>query len=446
MKLSFTKLLCRAGMIALAFGSGAGQAQMTGSKAISGTYVDVVQARKNLAAGLPLVANTRQIVSQSTTASAPQISSSEAQTSAAAGLPLWTFRFGSPRDGKHHVGAMVGSNPFTNPQSTAVPANIIPVVLHIHSAATAIDPLSGAITTVPGDFWVNPMAADHVCLKAPNNVPLILLHQSPIFQPTNFSFGGVAVGNTQYIDAFQRANFWNANSSVEGSYHVLLSPVNTLEPLVLDVPASEGMAMPSSLVQAFIGAPSSCGTLFYLDINWFDAIVNDQVLPALTQEGVVGPANLPIFFFYNTVTGNPIYGFFYCCVGGYHSSSGIPTPTQTYAVTDYDTTGLFSTAFADTAVISHELGEWVNDPFGINQVAAWGGTGQVSGCQGNLEVGDPLTGTTLAPLTMPNGYAYDLQELAFFSWFAGGRSIGVNGWYSNNGTFSSDAGTPCLLY
>ena len=70
-------------------------------------------------------------------------------------------------------------------------------------------------------------------------------------------------------------------------------------------------------------------------------------------------------------------------------------------------------------------------------------TGQVGSCQENLEVGDPLTGTTVAPVLMPNGFTYNLQEMAFFSWFFGGPSIGVNGWYSNNGTFTTDAGPVC---
>jgi hypothetical protein len=44
---------------------------------------------------------------------------------------------------------------------------------------------------------------------------------------------------------------------------------------------------------------------------------------------------------------------------------------------------------------------------------------------------------------MPNGFTYHLQELAFFSWFYGAPSIGIHGWYSNNDTFTGDAGPPC---
>jgi hypothetical protein len=40
-------------------------------------------------------------------------------------------------------------------------------------------------------------------------------------------------------------------------------------------------------------------------------------------------------------------------------------------------------------------------------------------------------------------FTYNLQELAFFSWFYGAPTLGLNGWFSNNGTFLTDAGPPC---
>ncbi len=70
-------------------------------------------------------------------------------------------------------------------------------------------------------------------------------------------------------------------------------------------------------------------------------------------------------------------------------------------------------------------------------VLAWGNIGQVSGCQGNLEVGDPRTGTNF-PAATANGFTYHLQELAFFSWFFHqSPSWGAGGKYSNNGTFTT---------
>lgn len=124
-------------------------------------------------------------------------------------------------------------------------------------------------------------------------------------------------------------------------------------------------------------------------------------------------------------------------------------PTQTYSPAEFDTSGFFTfdASPLDTAILSHEVNEWVNDPLGGvngNPTPPWGHVGQVGFCQYNTEVGDPLSGTLLPTIKMLNGYSYHLQELAFFSWFFGKPSIGVNGWFSNNNTFLSDAGPPCF--
>ncbi len=42
--------------------------------------------------------------------------------------------------------------------------------------------------------------------------------------------------------------------------------------------------------------------------------------------------------------------------------------------------------------MAYEVTEWANDPYVNNATPAWGGIGQVGGCQGNFEVGDALTG------------------------------------------------------
>ncbi len=91
-------------------------------------------------------------------------------------------------------------------------------------------------------------------------------------------------------------------------------------------------------------------------------------------------------------------------------------------------------------IAAHEVGEWMDDPFGNNPTPAWGHTGQVSGCQNNLEVGDPLSANNIPPVKGANGFTYHLQELAFFSWFYGAPSIAVNNWFSDNNTFTTDAG------
>jgi len=85
----------------------------------------------------------------------------------------------------------------------------------------------------------------------------------------------------------------------------------------------------------------------------------------------------------------------------------------------------------------------MNDPYDVNPTPAWGHVGQVSGCQNNLEVGDPLTHTHTSSIVGKNGFTYHLQELAFYSWFYGAPSVAIHGWFSDNATFMSDAGPPC---
>jgi hypothetical protein len=356
-------------------------------------------------------------------------------------VPVWTYTVrNAGRDGLNHVGALVGTNPFMGKMTSRIPVVIVPMIVTTHTIATGLT--AGTFTpTVPGDVTQNSGAAQTTCLTAPNNVPSTLIDQSPIFQNAPFTFGGVYMGNTQYIDAVQRAEFYRALGNDPDNYHVLFSPVRIIAPVKVDVPANEGLAtdVPGDAASTIFG---TCGTVQFLDINWFDSYINGTILPQLAKQGI-GPGTIPIFFLYNTNLASPVTDLNSCCVLGYHSSAGEPRPKQLYAVAETDVSGLFPIGIENTAVLAHELGELVNDPYGDNEVPPWGHTGQVAGCQENLEVGDPLTGTPMPPVTMPNGFTYQLQELAFFSWFYGGQSLGVNGWYSSNGTFTSDAGPVC---
>jgi hypothetical protein len=406
------------------------------TKGISTTFVPILEARKAIQSGTTLAAK-RSVVNVSTSSPTAQVTSTE-DFGGASTLPLWTFDAYSSRDGRKHHGAMVGTSPFSNPGTARVPTKVIPVVLKIHSIGTGID-ANGNITTVPGNVTVNPNSADNTCFAAPNNVPTKLFLQSPLIQPAPFSIGPTYVGTTQYVDAFMRGNFYNALGHKLDSYHLLLDPVNTLDAVVIDVPAVQGLAITDP---NFFGSPPICTPFVIIDINWFDDYLNDRLLNDMQDQGV-NPTTLPVFFLYNTVMSAPANSLGNCCVLGYHSYGGFPTPAQTYSVGDFDSSGAFGPGTENTDVLAHELDEWANDPYGINLVPPWGGVGQVSGCQANLEVGDPLSGTNFPPVTMPNGFTYNLQELAFFSWFLGAPSIAVNGWYSDNNTFTTDAGTPC---
>lgn len=125
----------------------------------------------------------------------------------------------------------------------------------------------------------------------------------------------------------------------------------------------------------------------------------------------------------------------------YHSFFGTPQGKITYAAAQL---GLaFPGDVVNIGPMSHEFAEWLDDPYIDNATPPWGNIGQVTGCQPILEVGDPLTGTFLPLIKMPNGISYQPQETAFFSWFFDQvPSLGFNGWYSSGGTFKKPA-APC---
>jgi len=126
-----------------------------------------------------------------------------------------------------------------------------------------------------------------------------------------------------------------------------------------------------------------------------------------------------------------------CCVLGFHNSTST-TGGQTYGIAMYDNSKAFGSQSRDISAMSHEVGEWQNDPSTVNPTPAWGNIGQVQGCQNNLEVGDPLSGTNFTDTV--GGFTYHPQELAFFAWFYHqSPGAGVHGWYSDQGTFKIPA-------
>jgi len=344
-------------------------------------------------------------------------------------LPNYSYSVVSPIDGKTYTGQILGANPTTRPaHPVVIPEVIIPVRLVFQYSSTV-------------SYIFDPTAADPGCIGV-GHTALGLTEQSPLFNDVAYKLGATTVGNTQYIDAFMRGNFWGDVSATGATYHTLLGI--TPMPLQTVTIASANTGTTNGSVLGFSGL---CGTntgnvnppnaLGVVNINDWDPIARKII----TNLGIT-PNTFVFFLFYNAVlsdgssdvTGN-------CCILGYHDING----TQTYGTGEFE--GRNQTLFtgvADTSVLAHEHGEWINDPTGGNLTPAWGNIGQVVGCQNNYEVGDPLSGTLMPAVKMPNGFTYHLQELAFFDWFYRVTpSIGVNGHDSLNGTFIADAGAVC---
>jgi hypothetical protein len=261
-------------------------------------------------------------------------------------------------------------------------------------------PTSGTSTTIP--VFIIPVKLQYVTTKGTQSFsPQVKLSNgqtaiqnivaSPIFQTgVDFTSNGIDLGSTQYIDAFQRGNFWSEVSLATG-YHLLLGTPKVQPTLTLTVPTADGKVGTEFGVRVGLA-----------DINWFDA----QLQAYITKTTAIVPNSLPIFVTYDaylTEGGG-------CCVGGYHNSYGSVSAPQAYAHFTYiNHPGAFS---QDVSALSHETAEWADDPLVVNT------SGNQVSC-GILEVGDPEEGFTNYggfPYTL-NGFTYNLQDLTYLPYF-----------------------------
>jgi hypothetical protein len=213
-------------------------------------------------------------------------------------LPTWNGSF--TYSGVNYSYNMVGTAPSSG-SSTTVAVEIIPtkiVITNRNGSKTTFDP-------------------SHVFSNGKTVVQNTVA--SPIFDSTTtYKQGGVNVGTTQYIDAFQRANFWGTVQTNSG-YHLLLGGPTVLAEQTLSPTTRYGK----------VGSPFGFQA-GEVNINWFDA----QLQTIMRNLGIQ-PNTFPIFLTYDvylTQSGS-------CCIGGYHSA----TSGQSYAHATYvDVVGQFA--------------------------------------------------------------------------------------------------------
>jgi hypothetical protein len=319
------------------------------------------------------------------------------QAASGATIPMSLYPFASTKDKTLRIISIVGADPI-GPVAKTIDVVVIPVKIFI--GADVFDP------TAPNSCDGGVSA-------------LTRFKQSPLVVATKQVFNGVNVGSYQYINGFMRAEFWKV---IGGSPNYSNTLKFKYAPEMALVPG------PSFSITNGTG----CSKLGVINGKFLDDTVNLWI-PLLQGTGVISPTKLAVFLLNNVVQSSAVPpSIKKCCTYGYHGAVG--TPVQTYSPMDYDTTGRIP---KDVSVPAHEFGEWMNDPLGKNATPKWGHIGQVSGCQGNFEVGDPLTGTNMPTIKL-SGHDYHVQELAFFSWYYNADttpSVGAGGKFSGNGTF-----------
>ena len=160
----------------------------------------------------------------------------------------------------------------------------------------------------------------------------------------------------------------------------------------------------------------------HVDWTWVDPLARG-LLTTYFQ-----PDELTIFLMYGVQTYNWKNLGASHTVGGWHLSDPGPLGTMTYIVSNLTDGG-------DVATLSHELGEWLDDPFANNKVPAWTGE-SITGCSSTLEVGDPVNGVSFTKNL--SGMTYRPQDLVFLSWFARrSPSTSINQWYTFRNTLTS---------
>ena len=289
-------------------------------------------------------------------------------------IPFWKRTFQS--NGVTYTASIVGSDPTLGAATTIVPNEIIPVILTFSDGASTDGTPAAAIVAA-----------------------------SPIYVKTKFKYE-----KAQFGDAVLREEF--ASIITTQPYDVLLAPP-TIEPAItIAVPASEGYAnMHNGDVEGFVDS-----AYFLQNAEW----------NTIVQLGLP-PTALALFVTTRTQLIEPDGR---CCYFGFHKSFVVKTPTgkMTY------TTAWASALPGEVTMVSHEVDEWLNDPFDDNIVPAWVNPRTMSCDSDKLEVGDPLVNTSFHQ----NGY--QLQDVAFYSWFSRDNpSIALNGLYDFLGRLTAPA-------
>ena len=324
-----------------------------------------------------------------------------AARSYAAGIPTWTEDFVSPKDGISYPIQMIGADPtFNGARRRHIAVNIVPLVI-VLADGTTFDP-----------------NAPDPCANNSDIVSLVM--ESPLFQTYVFTVNGVDLGVGQYVDEFQRANFYSYTQRTGDKYHMILDPT-VLPAVTLNIPAG------ASMVWSFGG----CGSVAALDWATFapmlTKLVTTQAPPGVTSNA------LTIFLLHNVVQVEGGLTQANCCVISSHTNQWYNQQPFNWIVADYDTTGAGAPIDApDIAGLSHEIAEWMDDPFLTNRVP----NSTIWGPNGLLEVGDYTEGIGFAAngITMPNGVTYHPQQLAYAWYFLGFvPSLGAGGAYSASG-------------
>ena len=290
--------------------------------------------------------------------------------------------------GKTYPYIMAGTNPATG-QSSKITVNFIPLTLEMGD----------------GSFFESVDTTYHMA-------------DSPLFNSNTY-----ATGDGQFIDAEQRAQFWNTMPA-DRNWHFLLDSMVSPEE-ILKVPDDYGLVIKFRSGQK----------LAVVDTNYFAYVLESIVAKHPNYNALVMATTHNMVLSDVAGQADPLAN---CCILGFHSATSETHGTdgienvQTYGFGSWLDQGFFrSPNIADIHGLSHEIAEWANDPFINNVVPPWTtpSAGQY-GCTTLLETGDPIVGFSI-PIAGYDGFLFHPQDEALLQWFARtSPSNAIHGAYS----------------
>jgi hypothetical protein len=260
------------------------------------------------------------------------------------------------------------------------------------------DPAAGGETTVATDLIMLNFMFDEFVDAAGQNIIIDSeditddVIGSPNFVPYEYQNG-----RAQFGDAVQRASF---AQSAGPDWHTTLGAPRVLTPVTIEVPTGLGEVV--ELNGKLIG-------IVNIDFLF-------SQLQTILQIDGIRTDEIPMLISHNVATDQAL---------GFHSVFEVPgtpqTGIQTYLWSTWLDADAVGPILADATTITHEISEWISDPF-INNLApysAYPGSGSPPVCSDLLEVGDAIEflPNQMFPIEL-NGHVYHTQVEATLQWFS----------------------------
>jgi hypothetical protein len=327
-------------------------------------------------------------------------------------LPTWPANLVS--DGASYQAVLVGADPHLGPSTTVVDVLIVPIRL-VFPNGVVLD------------------ASTDIVESGGTSVENIL--RSPIFKPYPFKVAGIPVGNTQFGDAFMRANLWDKLPR-DKDYHVLLrprvAPVQTI----------------NVTYDAWWELFDDDGTTVETVEHRFFVEQSAAIIASLN----ISPGTLSIFVasktYFVQLTGDGNYDYAF---PGSHPSTRPAGPADLASANTFIELAYWpnSAYLPGVGTLAHEVLEWMNDPYDDNLIRPFRllQTPQADSdwCnQGNVEVADPLEylDPFFGQVTVP-GLPYRLVDGVFLDWFTRSRRPGTPANQYSFFGYTTSASRPC---